>query len=246
LSKKLDKDLHRSCWGASISGAPPTSPRVQRVIERRPTGVEKPVLELLSCIEIAFPSETEKKPSYQALRHQYVDALAAVYRFLITVDPVHANRFLDLGDAIADLNVGAPNPLLENKLKSHPTRFAIRRAKAEVVFAVEALIEAGMEPCDAAKDLLKKFPAIKILAGQKSHNQSTEAAWVRTILEWRKTLSAPSRRKDPEAELTYQSIREYIASHKELWLPGSFRRLAYDVARDVERISRSLVPPKKT
>jgi len=236
LSKNVDKNLH----------APPTSPRVQRIIDRRPTGVEKPVLELLSCIEIAFSPETEKKPSYQTLRHQYVDALAAVYRFLIAVDPVHANRFLDLGDAIADLNVGAQNPLLENKLKSHPTRIAIRRGKADVVFALEALIESGMKPRDAAKDLLKKFPEIKILAGKKSSGQSTQAKWAGTILEWRKTLRAPSRHKDAEAAHSHKSIRESITARSELWLPGAFRRLAHDVARDVQKICRLLAPPTKT
>jgi hypothetical protein len=236
VSKKANETLHRSCWEVFLSGAPPTSLRASKAIERRGTGFEKQVLELVSGIERAFSKGPgEEPPTIERVRDQYVMALAAVYRFLMRVDPVHGAHFLRLGDAIAELNIGARSALLAPlKTKSNPIPPQVWHARASVVFAVNALVETGLEPLHAAKELLKNFPGIEKLAGKKSLNKN---ALAKTLLEWEKTFRSPSRRKDNEAAHMFKIGCKLIVGFRGACTSKEFKEMAYEAARDAERIS---------
>jgi hypothetical protein len=107
VSKKADKGELRSCHYYLLSDPPAISVRALQCINSREDGLEGAVVELLSGLDDAFANAKEKKPSVRVVRNQYVKALAAICRFLSKVDPLHADLVLDLGQAMADLNVGA-------------------------------------------------------------------------------------------------------------------------------------------
>src|ERR1700729_967400 len=107
MGKKPHKLEQRSCHYYLRSDAPTVTARASQHINGREEGLEGEVVELLSGLDDAFSNPTGEIPSNQALRDQYVKALAAVCRFLQHVDPVHAESFLDLGQGLANLNIGA-------------------------------------------------------------------------------------------------------------------------------------------
>jgi hypothetical protein len=82
-----------------------------------------------------------------------------------------------------------------------------RTAKACVAFALDALIALGENQEKAARKLLGEFPDVKNLAGSKSRRAAT---WEKTLLEWRKTLSAPSRAKNQLAAEIFTAGRDLI------------------------------------
>ena len=231
------KGEQRSCYFYLRSDPPATTARVLQHINSREDGLEGEVVELLSGLDDAFSNATGEKPSDQVLRVRYIKAMAVVCRFLLHIDPVHAERFLDLGQVIADRHIGAREPLLEIKSKAHPTRFVVRQAKNDVVFAIEALIAAGMTPRAAAKDLLKRFPGIKKLVGKYQGRPSTTAAFETTLLGWRRTLNADSRPKDADAARALAFHLEAIETFKKRGVPPEvLRQMAHDAAKDAEQI----------
>jgi hypothetical protein len=211
-----------------------------KAVERCETGFEKQILELLGGLEKAFSEKLDEQPSPERARDQYVVALAAIYRFLMRVEPVHGAHFLRLGDAIAELNIGARSGLLvPTKTTSSPIPPQIWRARASVVFAINALVEAGINPRAATKELLKKFPGIERLAGNKSLKNKNLAA---TLLEWRRTLASPSRHRDDDAVHMFKISCKTIDDFKGACTPKEFREMAFEAARDAERIG-ALAPP---
>jgi hypothetical protein len=236
VSKKAHKAEQRSCHYYLRSDAPPVTSRASQHINSRDEGLEREVVELLSGLDNAFSNATGEKPSDQVLRDQYVKALAAVCRFLLEIDPLHAERFLDLGQAIADLNRGARHPLLEKQTKAHPTPFVVSQGKNDVVFAMELLIAAGMSAREAAKDLLKRFPGIQNLAAPYSRRPNTKAAFETALLGWRRTLNADSRPKDADAARSLAFHRESIPVLAERVPPEALRQMAYDVAQEAEQL----------
>ena len=224
----------------------PISPRVVQAVEWAKTDLSDAVLALLSGIENAFTGHQEQE-SIESLREEYVAALSAVSSFLMRVDWRYANRFLVLVDALADLNVGVQRPIVaptKKKIvaaaKKTKNLIALRvmRARAHVVFALDVLIDClKMQPNDAAKEILSKFPGIEYLAGSKSRNKNSKAALRRTILGWRKNLKAPSRHQDEAVTALLKIGREMIdtqlsfaASKKEC------RQVAYESLRDAEKV----------
>jgi hypothetical protein len=177
--------------------------------EQEPVDVTAPLLELLRGIDFAFEQKSGGPATPQSKQEQYAAALAAVGRFLMKIDPAHADHFFELSDAFADLSTGSrPVILRPKKERSAPNPTQIEAAKANIAFALDALISLGETPEKAAKTLLAKFPHLKNLAGPKSHRP--DYAWHKTILEWRKTLSAPSRKKNALAAEIFAAGRELI------------------------------------
>jgi hypothetical protein len=177
--------------------------------QAEPIDVTEPLLELLRNIDFAFDQTLGYPLSPQIERERYATALGAIGRFLMKLNQSHADRFFELGDALYDLNIGARPAIFGGpKLKSVPNPTQIEVAKANVAFALDALIEVGSSPNDAAQTLLAKFPSIKNLAGQKSHRSGY--SWEKTIQEWRKSLSSSSRRKNELAVETFSAGRELI------------------------------------
>ena len=73
----------------------------------------------------------------------------------------YADRFFDLSNALSDLSIGSRPPIFKvQKLRSPPSPTQIERAKAEVAFALDALIELGDRPENAARHLLARYPNI--------------------------------------------------------------------------------------
>jgi hypothetical protein len=100
--------------------------------------------------------------------------------------------------------------LRPKKERSAPNPTQIEAAKANIAFALDALISLGKTPEKAAKTLLAKFPHLKNLAGPKSHRP--DYAWHKTILEWRKTLSAPAGRR---THLQRRYSQRGVADHRQ-------------------------------
>jgi hypothetical protein len=169
----------------------------------------EPLLQLLRDIDFAFDQTSDEPRTPQSEQKRYAAALAVIGRFFWKIAPVHADRFFSLSDALDDLSMGGRPPLLRGpKAKSWPTPTQIAAAKAYVAFALDALIALGESPETAAKRLLSKFPDIKKLAGAKS--QRPDYSWERTILEWRKTLSARKRPKNEVAAEIFAAGRDLI------------------------------------
>jgi excisionase family DNA binding protein len=171
--------------------------------------VTVPLIELLRSVDFAFDQVPGERATRQIEQQRYAAAIAAIGSFLTKVDPTHADRFFVLSDALADLSIGARPPILgRTKRRSAPNPTQIEAAKANVAFALDALIALGDNPADAARTLLSKFGSIKNLARHKSHRPGY--SWERTILEWRKSLSAPSRKKNALAAEIFAAGRDLI------------------------------------
>jgi len=126
------------------------------------------------------------------------------------VDWIHAERFAVLAEAIEDLNIRARHPLLlPIKKTARPLPSQVWRAKAAVVGAIEALILVGEDAKGAVRKILHDFPAIENLVRSDSRRNS-KAAVIKAILEWRRTLRAPSRHKANAAIEVLQSHDEFI------------------------------------
>jgi hypothetical protein len=176
--------------------------------EREPVDLTESLLELLRSIDFAFHQKPGEPTTPQTEQLRHAGALAAIGRLLTKVDPTHADRFFVLSDALADYSIGAHPPLfrrLKRGSARNPTQ--IEAAKANVAFALHALIALGEKPKNAANKLLVRFPDIKALAGPKSHKVGS---WKKTILEWRKSLSAPSRAKNELAVQIFEAGRALI------------------------------------
>jgi hypothetical protein len=183
-------------------------------MNQAPIDVTEQLTELLQGIEFAFSQavdSVEQITSQQEEQMRYAAALAAMVRFFARIDRVaYADRFFDLSNALSDLSIGSRPPLLKvQKRQSPPNPTQIERAKAEVAFALDALIALVEEPQTAARHLLARYPNIKRLAGPKSQQRGS---WEKTILEWRKSLSAPKRRKNVTAAEVFFAGRDLIKS----------------------------------
>jgi hypothetical protein len=175
---------------------------------QEPVDVTEQLLELLRGIDFAFQQAADEPNTPKRLQERYAAALSVIGRFLSKIHPLHADRFFDLSDALADLSIGGRPPILKaSKRRSAPNPTQIEAAKAEVAFALDALIRLGEQPRTAAGKLLRKFPDIKRLASPKSRRAGI---WEKTLLEWRKSLSAPKRRKNELAAEFFSAGRDLI------------------------------------
>ena len=172
-----------------------------------PVDVTEHLHELLHNIDFAF-EQPSSEATPQRERERYAAALAAIGAFLSKIRPAHAGRFFDLSYAFTDLNSGARPPIFRGpKRRSVPNPTQIEAAKAEVAFALDALIALGEKPLTAAQNLLREFKGIENLAGPKSQRAQNLK---KTILEWRKSLSATKRRKNELAAELFAAGRELV------------------------------------
>jgi hypothetical protein len=223
-----------SCQALSLFSAKSIwSPQVQASHDECVLG--EAVSNLLSGIEDAFKSK-ESLESTQLERERYVTALTALLRFLERVDSKHANYIGVLLDAIADLNTGARHPLLVPiKMKARPISSQIRRARDEVVYALNVLIDLEKRkhprgaPKIVAKKILKDFPAIEHLAGPKSRNRPSKSDMINTILEWRKSAG---RKKRSAAAAKFNACRGIF----EMLDWTNRRESAHDVLARAEKV----------
>jgi hypothetical protein len=191
--------------------------------------VTKPLLELLYGLDFAFNQKTGEPTTPQTEQLRYAAALAAIGRFLTKINPTHADRFFVLSNALADHSIGAHAPVLRRlKRRSAPNPTEIEAAKANVAFALDALIALGEDPKNAANKLLVRFSDIKKLAGPKSRKVGS---WEKTILEWRKSLSAPSRAKNEFAVEIFEAGRALIDFYIKANRRADLERHALDRAK---------------
>ena len=106
--------------------------------------VTEPLVKLLRDMDFAFDRTSDEPSSPHIKREQYAAALVAIGRFLMKFGPQHADHFFDLSDALSDLNIGArPVIFRGQKLRSVSNSTEIEAAKANVAFALDALIRLG-------------------------------------------------------------------------------------------------------
>ncbi len=201
---------------------------------------------LLEGLDNAFVGGSSDQ-SVESQRAQYVAALAAIHRFLRRVAPNHAEHFLIIGDALADLNLGVVWPIIA-KSKPRKSNVESRRkfARAYVVAALDVLIDSlGIPKEEAAKEVLKKFPAIIHLAAgrSKSWKQSSNLDLSKMLLRWRTDLYAPSRPKSDLVKSILTSGREAIEEFEDGSTPDHLRKFAYKCLRTAERVAVSLTDP---
>jgi hypothetical protein len=199
--------------------------------------------ELLHDIDVAFEQKSGELPATpQTEQVRYAKAMFALGRFLSKADRTHADRFFVLGDALADLSVGRRPLLLKSpKLGSAANPTQIETAKAAVAFALEALIALGDSPENAAKTLLDDFSDIKNLAGPKTRGPKSRGVGPKTILEWRKFLRSPSRKRNALAvevfEVGHPVIERYIKEGRQ----AELKARALDRARYANRVGKFAV-----
>jgi hypothetical protein len=203
--------------------------------EQQTVDLTEPLLELVRGLDFAFDQKSDKPTTPQAEQVQYAAALAAIGRFLTKIDPTHADRFFVLSDALEDHSVGAHAPVLRRlKRRSAPNPTQIEAAKANVAFALDALIALGEDPKNAANKLLVRFSGIKKLARPKSGDEP--GSWERTILEWRKSLSAPSRAKNDLAAEIFKAGRALIDHYIKAGRRADLERRALNRAERAARV----------
>jgi hypothetical protein len=152
---------------------------------------------LLRAIDAAFEQKSGGPPATpQTEQKRWAKVLLALGYFFSIIEQPHADQFFVLSDEFADKADGLdPFTLRSSKPKKSSPSTRLAAARANVAFAVEVFIAVdALTPEKAAKKVLNDFPGIKNLAGRKSHRP--DYPWHRIILEWRKTLNAPSRRKN--------------------------------------------------
>lgn len=203
--------------------------------EQQPVDVTEPLLELVRGLDFVFDQKSDKPTTPQAEQVRYAAALAVIGRFLTKVDPTHADRFFVLSDALEDHSIGAHAPVLRRlKRRSAPNPTQIEAAKANVAFALDALIGLGEDPKYAANKLLVRFSGIKKLARPKSGDKA--GSWEKTILEWRKRLSAPSRAKNDLAAEIFKAGRALIDQYIKADRRADLERRALNRAERAARV----------
>jgi hypothetical protein len=210
--------------------------------QQEPFDVTAILLELVHGLDFAFNQKIDEPSTPQTEQVRYAAALAVIGRFLAKVDPdpTHTDRFFVLGDALVDYSIGSRPPLLRRpKRRSAPNPTQIEAAKANVAFALDALIALGERPEYAANKLLVRFPGIKKLAAPKS---GAGGSWEKTILEWRKRLSAPSRAKNDLAAEIFKAGRDLIGFLIKSDRRADLERGALNRAERAQRVGVFLTP----
>jgi len=205
--------------------------------EQEPVDVTAILLELVHGLDLAFDQKSDEPSTPQTEQVRYAAALVAIARFLAKVDPnpTHTDRFFVLSGALADYSIGARPPLLKPlKRRSAPNATQIEAAKANVAFALDALIALGEDPKNAANKLLVRFSGIKKLARPKSGDKA--GSWEKTILEWRKRLSAPSRAKNDLAAELFKAGRALIDHYIKADRRADLERRALNRAERAARV----------
>jgi hypothetical protein len=222
-----------------IGPFPKLPPAQQEPLDATP--VLAALFESLHEIDVAFKLESDEPPAtLQAEQARIVEALAAVGRLLLKLRSPHADRFFDLSDAFADAAGGAHPPIFRfPKKRTVPNATKLEAARASVAFAVEVFMALGAKPKDAATRALRECPDIKKLAGPKSYRSENEL-W-ETVLEWRKTLSSPSRKKNALAAEIFETGRDLIVFFIKEGRQTELEARALGRLRYAERVAQSVL-----
>jgi hypothetical protein len=134
----------------------------------------------------AFSQSPELPASVENERERYVAALYSVAVFFGRFKAPFADRFFELGAAIADLNSGTKHGLLTRSHVDHrqPDSSQLWRARARVALGLYALMQSGETQGDAAKEIETKYQSLKALAGTKAQVLS------KTVINWYKGFIA--------------------------------------------------------
>jgi len=179
---------------------------------------EKLVLDFIEGIKTAF----DREPNVRGIENERIrlaEALFAVHDFIArfpSLGPKFAKSFGDLGTKIGDINSGAVHPLfVAPKDVQHRDPSELWCARANLVFAVNALVKCGKSVPAAAAEVIGWHSTIWV--------QSEEVK--RTLLNWRKAFSA-GRIKNEMANELFNVGREFIDAYAD---QPSF---LYDRAKD--------------
>ena len=193
-----------------------------------------PVAQLLVQLDRAGAAGEPGSPEKE--RSRYIWLLSQMADFIKAIGGTVEQRryFLDLAEALSDLDDGVVSPTLK------PTDFGSGRrgdtsrmweARARVAVGIEALIRAGMSRHKAATASLKEFPEIKRLMNKRSADP------VEAVLSWHdefKRNGADRRNKRSKWVQTIEVGSEGLlvsAGH-----PGHLKRLAHSLFLVASRI----------
>lgn len=128
--------------------------------------------ELLYAASVAFSDNGGQ--SIENKRDQYALALTSVGQFFQRLKvPVAAGRFIELANAIGDLNSGAVQSIVRRSSRGRgPDDSQSWRARAHVALAFHALVRSGKTREDAANEIGNK-QVLKKLAAAKAGRLST-------------------------------------------------------------------------
>jgi len=117
-------------------------------------------------------------------QERYILALMGVADFLgaIGARELYGGRFAKLATAISDLESGRVVPVLSPQPFGKgrpPDGSETWTRRAFVALAVEALLLSGSKRVDAAREIVRRFPAVANLARAKSPSKSRDA-----VLSW--------------------------------------------------------------
>jgi hypothetical protein len=172
-------------------------------------------LQLAQSVDHAFRQEPNLI-GVEKERQRVAAAIICVARFFSIFRAPFAGRFFELGSAIAALNDGVQHVLLKpahrnaNRPIDPPQLW---RARANVVLAFNALIEAGFTRDNAAKKIAVVTKLNK-LVGKKFMNAARRdgdaMALSKTVVDWRKKFRSGTLKKNWEVDTFYEAGSELI------------------------------------
>jgi hypothetical protein len=169
------------------------------------------VHDFINGIRTAFDRDPDAPPLIENERVRVAEALFAVHDFIAKfpeLGPRYAKPFGDLGQKIADINMGAVDVLF-GRPRGTPRRdtSAVWCARANLVFAVNALIAASGDKKEIADAVAE------VIGWHRSVSGSSEEMKGR-LTTWRKEFSAGRTNNDSANELYNlgcELIRAYAA-----------------------------------
>ena len=172
-------------------------------------------LQLAQSVDHAFRQEPNLI-DVKNERERIAAALIYVANFFSTFRAPFANRFFELASAIADLNDGIQHVLLkpahrEANRPIDPSQ--LWRARANVVLAFDALIEAGLTRRDATNKIAR-VSKLNRLVGKKINVRNdvvtAQSALSKTVVDWRKKFRSRNLKKNWEVDTFYEAGSELI------------------------------------
>ena len=141
------------------------------------------VTQLLNRVGRAFNEEPSLPKTVENERVRIAAALQSVALFFGKggLDQPFADRFDQLASFIEDLNRGARSDLLTlPKGSGYRDSAETHKARAYLVFAIDALMKSGKTADDAARHIVRQFPDVtKLIHGRANKPWDT-------LLEWKK------------------------------------------------------------
>lgn len=146
------------------------------------------VVKLLNNVHRAFSEEPDLPHTVGNDRERLAVALFHVARFFANFHVPFADRFFELGSALADLNLGVRHDLMTPAVVDNRRSDSSQmwRARARVALALDALVRSGQPLRDAAAKIARDHPHVMQLVRAKRDR----AGLTDTIIDWRKKFRA--------------------------------------------------------